>query len=172
MSTQWLVKIISSWRKRNVIIIHQLPIKQSINQPIICLPINESINQPSNYPSSINRILGRTIKIYSIIFYPHLPSPGALLGKLSKVDRYLGTLLLVLLPAGLNKVGVGRHLAFGLPRGAFSHPGHWAGPSSVVELVYWLIGQVVGWVSIWRGESGEKMDIGSFNGVVRFLLGK
>lgn len=78
----------------------------------------------------------------------------------------------MLLPAGLNKVGVGRHLAFGLPRGAFSHPGHWAGPSSVVELVYWLIGQVVGWVSIWRGESGEKMDIGSFNGVVRFLLGK
>lgn len=59
--------------------------------------------------------------ITKIIGSTDLPSGRAFLGELREVDRNLGALLLVLLVARLNEVGIGRHLALGLPGVPFSH---------------------------------------------------
>jgi len=54
----------------------------------------------------------------------HLPSLGALLGELGEHHRLLRVLLLVLLPAGLHKEGIGSHAPPGLSISVLStrHP--------------------------------------------------
>lgn len=49
----------------------------------------------------------------------YLPSIGALLREFSKDNAFIGVLLLVLLAAGLHKVGIGGHAAFWLSVGVF-----------------------------------------------------
>lgn len=54
-----------------------------------------------NYNNYINKFINKKT---------HLPSLGAFLGELGEVDGRVRVLLLVLLPAGLHKEGVGRGL--------------------------------------------------------------
>lgn len=91
----------------------------------------------------------------------NLPSSRASFGEFWKADRNLGAFLLVLLSACLNEVGIGRHLALGLPGVPFCHF-RWSErglsplKSSPVLYFFFLISKIIAIKSI--KTTGEKKN--------------